>query len=90
MRSWISPGSSSKLKSLYSLNTSSPLSLNGVPSGNAPLVKLQMDVSRCFPSTTSRHPLLTSWKNIVGIGMFSMSDSTSFDAVFTVHTYSRW
>ena len=32
----------------------------------------------------------SSWKNIVGIGMFNIRLSTNFDAVLTVHTYSRW
>ena len=50
----------------------------------------QMLVSLCFPSTTSRPPSFTSWKNIVGIGMFNIRLSTNFDAVLTVHTYSRW
>ena len=85
-------------RSLRSLNvapfssgyTSSPASLNGVPSGNSPIRNDQMLVSRCLPSTTSKMPDPVSWKNMVGMGTFSSSDSTSRLAVRTVHTNSRW
>ena len=79
-----SAGSSSKPLSLCSAKTSRPLSLNGVPSGKAPVTKDHTLVSLCFPSTTSSAPFRISWKNIVGIGMFSMRDSSSLDAVRTV------